>query len=480
MSRRYLVFLVTAVALFFSSMNNSMVAVALRAMMRDLDTSLAWIGWVLTSYQLTQAVVMPIAGKASDEWGRKRVFMGAVVLFTTGSLLAAIAPSVYVLIPARVLQALGGGAFLPTASGIVSEEFKENRARAIGLFSSVFPLGGVVGPTVGGLIVDHFSWRGTFLLNVPLGVLLFVLATQLLRESERSAVRRKVDGLGIGLLSGGMVLIMYAMTDIGLHRDLARPHVWASILAGVSLLVVFLRHEARHPAPVLDVTLLRQRPFVFSNLLNFFYGASIFGVFSFIPLYAVGRYGFSASQAGALLTPRAVGMATLSAWTAFLLRRTGYRLPMIVGLGLFGVSMFLLSRGFAGIEVAGYAVPDAVTFGAMVLLMGVGVGIAGPAANNAAIELMPDKVAAITGLRGMFRSVGGLMGTAVTVMIVEGYTDQTRGLQEIFLGIAIIVPLVVIPLVFGVPNGARVVQTASTITPPTASAPTSAPRGERA
>src|SRR5687767_15189683 len=132
MPRRYLVFSVTAVALFFAAMNNSMVAVALRAMMDDLDTSLAWVGWVLTAYQLAQAVVMPIAGKLSDELGRKRVFMGAVVLFTTGSLLAAIAPNVYLLIPARVMQALGGGAFLPTASGIVSEEFKENRARAIG------------------------------------------------------------------------------------------------------------------------------------------------------------------------------------------------------------------------------------------------------------------------------------------------------------------------------------------------------------
>jgi EmrB/QacA subfamily drug resistance transporter len=435
---------------------------------------------VLTAYQLAQAVVMPIAGKLSDELGRKRVFMGAVVLFTTGSLLAAIAPSVYLLIPARVMQALGGGAFLPTASGIVSEEFKENRARAIGLFSSVFPMGGVVGPTVGGLIVDHFSWRGTFLLNVPLGVLLFFLATRVLRESERAAARRTIDALGIGMLSGGMVLIMYAMTDVGLYRDLARPAVWGCFLSGVLLLSIFLRHEARHPAPVLDVTLLRQRPFVFSNLLNFFYGASIFGVFSFIPLYAVGRYGFSASEAGALLTPRAVGMAALSAWTAFMLRRTGYRLPMAVGLGLFGVAMFLLSRGFAGVRVAGYEAPDAVTFGAMVLLMGVGVGIAGPAANNAAIELMPDKVAAITGLRGMFRSVGGLMGTAVTVMIVEGYTDQTRGLQDIFLGISIIVPLVVIPLVFGVPNGARAVQTPSTVTPATSPSGASSPRRERA
>lgn len=480
MPRRYLVFSVTAVALFFSAMNNSMVAVALRAMMNDLDTSLAWIGWVLTAYQLAQAVVMPIAGKLSDELGRKRTFLGAVVLFTTGSLLAAIAPSVYLLIPARVMQALGGGAFLPTASGIVSEEFKENRARAIGLFSSVFPMGGVVGPTVGGLIVDHSSWRGTFLLNVPLGVLLFFLAARMLRESERSTARRTIDGMGIGMLSGGMVLIMYAMTDIGLHRDLARPTVWGCIVSGVLLLTFFLRHEARHPAPVLDVTLLRQRPFVFSNLLNFFYGASIFGVFSFIPLYAAGKYGFSASEAGALLTPRSVGMAALSAWTAFLLRRTGYRLPMAVGLGLFAIAMFLLSRGLAGVAVAGYEVPDTVTFGAVVLLMGVGVGIAGPAANNAAIELMPDKVAAITGLRGMFRSVGGLMGTAVTVMLVEGYADQTRGLQEIFLGIAIFVPIVVIPLVFGVPNGARAMQTPSTVTPAVTPASATAARRERA
>lgn len=455
MPRRYTVFAVAATALFFSSLNNSMVSVALPEMMHDLGTSLAWIGWVLTSYQLTQAVVMPIAGKLSDDLGRRRVFLGAVVLFTTGSLLASIAPNVYLLIPARVLQALGGGAFLPTASGIVSEEFRENRARAIGLFSSIFPLGGIAGPTVGGLIVDHVSWRGTFLLNVPLGVLLFVLAGRILTESARPEQRRRLDTLGIGLFSGALVAMMYAMTGIGLHRDLTRVTVWGSLVVGASLLTLFLRHEGRHPAPILDVTLLRRRPFLISNLLNFFYGASIFGVFSFIPLYATRGYGLSASQAGALLTPRAAGMAIMSAVTALALHRTGYRAPIIAGLGLFAVSMVLMSRGFEDVTLGGRVLPATALLGAVVLLMGIGVGVAGPALNNAAIELMPEKVAAITGLRGMFRSVGGLMGTATTVMIVEGYTDVARGLEVVFLGISLLVPLVVIPLVFGVPNGAR-------------------------
>jgi multidrug resistance protein len=174
--RAIAIFAVVSVALLMSSIDSTIVAVALPTMMKGLDTNLVWVSWVITGYSLTQTVMMPMAGKLSDDWGRKNLFLGCVVLFTGSSLLCAVAPNVYLLIVFRVMQAVGGGAFLPSAAGIVSDVFSpRRRGTAIGLFTSVFPLGGIIGPNVGGWVIDHFGWRAIFSVNVPFGVVLFVL-----------------------------------------------------------------------------------------------------------------------------------------------------------------------------------------------------------------------------------------------------------------------------------------------------------------
>src|ERR671926_441311 len=157
------------------SIDATVVSVALPAMMRELNTSLVWLGWTLTAYMLTQTSIMPLAGKLTETFGRMRVFLACVGLFTLGSLLCGLAPNIEVLIACRVLQALGGGGILPSAAGIVAQEFPHNRARMIGLFSSIFPIGGIVGPNLGGLIVEHWSWREVFLINVPIGVLVLAI-----------------------------------------------------------------------------------------------------------------------------------------------------------------------------------------------------------------------------------------------------------------------------------------------------------------
>ena len=153
----YLFFGLAALSLFMFSIDRTVVSVALPNMMDDLQTSLVWVGWTLTAYLLTQTAVMPLAGKLSESFGRMRVFLVCVFLFTLGSLLCGIAPNIYVLIACRVIQAIGGGGFLPSAAGIVAREFPTNRDRMIGLFSSIFPLGGIVGPNLGGFIVERWS-----------------------------------------------------------------------------------------------------------------------------------------------------------------------------------------------------------------------------------------------------------------------------------------------------------------------------------
>src|ERR1700712_1627595 len=163
--RRYLIFAVVSIALFMASVDQTIVATALGTLQRDLHAQVNWSSWTITIYALVQILVMPLAGRISDQYGRRRVFIGAIVLFTVASLCCGLASNIYELIGLRAVQAIGGGAFMPSATGIVSDQFGRDRDRAIGFFASIFPIGGIVGPILGGGFVTYWAWRGVFLVN---------------------------------------------------------------------------------------------------------------------------------------------------------------------------------------------------------------------------------------------------------------------------------------------------------------------------
>src|SRR5262249_46131631 len=159
---RKLVFAVVAIALFMSSVDQTIVATALPTIQNDLDAPINWASWTITIYAFGQVVAMPVAGRISDQFGRKKVFLIALTLFTVASLCCGLAQNIEALVVLRLLQALGGGAFMPSASGIVADQFGPDRDRAIGMFTSIFPIGGILGPVLGGILVSTWTWRGIF------------------------------------------------------------------------------------------------------------------------------------------------------------------------------------------------------------------------------------------------------------------------------------------------------------------------------
>ncbi len=440
---RYLVFGASSVALLMSSIDATIVATALPTMTHELATSISWSSWAVTAYLLGQTVAMPLAGKLSDGLGRRRMFLLFVATFTLSSLACGLALNVYVLIVFRFIQALGGGGFMPSAMGVVSDNFGRDRDRAIGLFSSVFPLGAMLGPALGGFIVGYWSWRGIFFVNVPVGAaLLVLLAWALPRRAERPR-ELAVDLWGSLLLSLTLLSLMLGLNQLG-ERGLGSPLPWALMTLGGGAGVAFLLRQERTSYPIIAPALLKRRAFAVVNGLNLLYGASAIGVFSLVPLYAFDAYRIGPLQAGTLLTVRACGMMAVSLVASLAIRRTGYRLPIFGGFALIAGGLGLLAVPDRALGPYGWLAMAS-------LACGMGVGLAGPASNNAAIELLPDQVAAISGLRGMFRQVGGIVSVSVIAFLVAEQGRPVLVLREGFVGLAILV-VAAIPAILGVPE----------------------------
>jgi EmrB/QacA subfamily drug resistance transporter len=452
--RRYFIFITASLGLLMYAIDATVVAVAFPNIIKDLGTTVLWAGWTISIYYIGVTTAMPLAGNLSDTFGRKRVFLFSLVLFTASSLICGLATNIYTLVVFRFLQGVGGASFLPTASGIASDYFPEHREKVIGLLSSIFNMGSIIGPNLGGWIVSRFSWRFVFYINVPIGIGLIALIMILLKDSKTRSQRR-IDFAGASFFSGAVLFLMLGLNLVG-EGIAFYTLLLASIflLASLSLVFLFFRQEKLQAQPILDMVLLKSKPFIAANIVNMVMGAGFFGLFSFVPLYVVSVHNLSTLASGMILTPRSIGVIAASVITSFLLKRWGYRWPLILGLIIVALGTIPLAPIFSlwGVVSTGYGVLGILPF--FILACGIGAGIANPAANNACIELMPEKVATIVGLRGMFRTVGGALGISLITFILHLSSTPAKGFTIIFLlfGLAL---LSVIPLVFLMPSGRK-------------------------
>ncbi len=441
---RVLLFATVSIALFMASVDQTIVATALPALQHDLHAQVNWSAWTITVYALGQVLVMPLAGKFGDQYGRKQIFLGAAVLFTTASLCCGFADNIYLLIMLRAIQAIGGGAFMPSATGIISELFGAERDRAIGLFSSIFPIGGIIGPVLGGVFVTYWSWRGIFLVNIPVGIVLITLGIIFIPDIARRPDRH-LDIRGVLLLGCTLLPAMLGIAYLGgTGGSPISPFFLVPECAAVASAWAFVRHSAKAPSPFISLRFLSGRGFAVMNMLNFLYGSAVLGFAPLVPLYAEDRFGLAPLPAGTLLTARAVGMIATAGLAVYLLRRTGYRWPIAVGFALCALGL-----------VATAASPHGLTVYAWLALgtgiCGVGAGISTPASNNATLQLAPEHAAAVAGLRGMFRQAGAITAVSITAAIVARSADPGIAQAHVFLVFAAVL-IVSLPFVLLVPE----------------------------
>jgi MFS family permease len=312
-----------------------------------------------------------------------------------------------------------------------------------------------VGPTIGGVIVDNASWRWIFAPDIPMGILVAVLGVIVIPQSSRAATKAKVDIAGGVLLAAGVISFLYGMTAWANHPEgLGSPGIWGFFVAAAALLAWLLRLEGRVPAPMVETRLLFSRDFFVLNLYSFLYGALSFGLFAFTTYYATIAYGLGETTIGLALIPRFVAVTVCSFGCSFLIPRIGYRLPLLFGAAVLSGSILLLSMGHLDYGIIGI---DVTAFGSLVLVMtlaGVGNGVANPASGNAGLDIYPDELAAVTGLRGMFRIIGGVAGTSVIVVALSRFDDKVRGMESIFFVMGLLVAAM-LPLTAFVPEERR-------------------------
>lgn len=445
-AHRGLLFGIVCTAMMMSSIDLTIVSTALPTLRQSLGTSIGWSGWTITIYELGMVLAMPVAGRISDQFGRKRVLLYSLVIFVVSSLLCAASTDIFMLVVFRFVQAIGGGGFMPSASGIIIDHFGENRDRAIGMLSSTVPIGSMVGPILGGIIIAFWSWRYVFLINVPIGIVIFVLALKFVPHS-RPMDAPAPDFVGVFLLAATVLPMMFGITALS-YRGVSpfSPRLYIPELVAVIFAFMMIRHSRRVDSSLIPIRLLRHPAFAKMNVINFLYGGCVLGFAALVPLYAEERYHLLPLEAGTLLTSRAIGTLLIAAVTSLVIRRIGYRLPMLIGFGLAAIGLFLLGVTPVVLGVYAWLVCSST-------IAGLGNGVAAPSTNNALYSIAdPSEIASIAGLRGMFRQIGAIVVISLTMAFATRSAQPGIVIGDAFMIFAALIFVFVIPLVFLVPD----------------------------
>ncbi|GAB2911938.1 MFS transporter [Paralcaligenes sp. KSB-10] len=445
--RRGAVFTIVSLALLMMSVDSTIVATALHSLQVGLGTSINWAGWTITAYSFGFVLMLPISGRLSDRYGRRKVFLGSVVAFTVASLCCGLADNIFALIALRAVQAAGGAGFTPSATGIVVDYFGDERDRAVSLFGSIFPIGATIGPIFGGLFVSYWSWRGVFFVNVPIGIAIIVLALRYIPHDPPRAkqARSKLDLAGIALLGGGVLAGMLAASHLGEKAQLWSFAFAVPSVIAVAALWLFFRHIQRCAHPFIAPRLIHGLGFGSVNLVNMIYGGVTAGAVALVPLYATNRYGIDALGSGTLLVAQGVAAIALSTISALALRRTGYRLPMYVGGIAIGIGMLLLAAKPL-VNISPYAWLACSAF-----LIGAGGGMLNPASRNAGLQLAPEHSSTLAALRTLFRQIGSIVTISMATAILANSHAAGSAQAWVYVAAALLC-VVALPVIARVPE----------------------------
>ncbi len=344
-SHRWLSLVLLCSATFMTILDGSIINVVLPTIQHELGFTIANLQWIITGYALTYGGFLLFAGRASDLFGRRRLFLAGVILFSLASLLCGLAPSQLLLITSRLVQGVGGALLTPSALALIVTLFAEGpeRNRALGIYGGLSALGAGVGALLGGLLTSTLGWRWVFFVNVPVGVLVIILTPFLLRESTLAQQNRRIDIGGALLITTGFALLVYGAAQAG-QAGVQILAVGVPLGLGTLLLVAFVLLEQRVEVPLIRLSIFRIRPLTGANLLSLLF-PGLFGATLFLlTLYMQQVLKFSPLQTGLALLPLVLFIIISSAFTALMAGRLGLRPMLIGGVIAMALGLVLLMR----------------------------------------------------------------------------------------------------------------------------------------
>ncbi|NQW20502.1 MAG: MFS transporter [Chloroflexi bacterium] len=395
-------------AMFLASLDQTIVATAIPKIMADLD-GFDRFTWISTAYIVASTSVVLITGAVSDVYGRKWLFVGAILIFLIGSALAASSSSMNGLIIYRAVQGIGGGMIMALSFVTIADLFPpRERAKYMGIISAMFGVSSVLGPTLGGFITDQLSWHWIFLVNIPMGIPVIVLFIRLFPNGRKDGPKRKIDVVGAVLIVLAIVPGLLGLSWGGNQYEWSDLIVMGSLVFSAVMMAVFVIYEMKIPEPLLPLAVFKNRIVGIALLVSLLTGFAMFGAIFFVPLLFQGVLGASPTASGSFLTPMMLGIVFGAAISGQVLARTGghYRRQGLVGVSIMAIGMFLLSRVTSDTTHA-YALTSAV-------IMGFGLGTSFPLFTIAIQNGVPQQYLGVaTSSAQFFRSIGGSIGLAL-------------------------------------------------------------------
>jgi len=426
--QKVLVLLTMCFALFMAMLDNTVVNVALPTLSRELGAGVSELQWIVDGYALAFASLLLTGGTLGDLYGRKRMFMAGLAIFTVASLGSGLSVTSGQLIGFRVLQGIGAALLMPGTLSILTVTFPpEERAKAIGFWAGVSGVALALGPTLGGWMVERFGWESVFFLNVPIGATGLIVAARVVRES-RSEVERKLDLPGLALGTAGLFALTYGLIEAN-QLGWSDPLIVGSLGAGVVLIVALLAWERRNPHAMLPLSFFKLRAFSAGNVVAFSVSFGMFAIFFFLSLYLQLIRGYSALETGVRFLPLTLMIIVVAPNAGRFAQKHGSRAPMTFGLVLAGTGLLLLSRLT---ETTPYWVMAPVF-----VMMGVGIASTMAPMTAAVMNAVgPQRAGLGSAMTNTSREVGGVFGIALLGTILTTKLGNTLAPALAGIGLA--------------------------------------------
>ncbi|MEU1468106.1 MFS transporter [Streptomyces sp. NPDC005761] len=429
--RTWAVVLAACTGQFLVVLDVSVVNVALPSMRTDLGLSAAGLQWVLNAYSIAFAGFMLLGGRAADLYGRKRMFLVGLGLFTAASLAGGLAQEGWQLLAARATQGLGAAVLAPATLTLLTAAVPEGpaRTRAISTWMAVGAGGGAAGGLIGGVLTDTLSWRWVLLINVPIGVLVLIGAALRLAEG-RAGERSRLDLLGAVLVTAGLASVAYGIVQTE-ESGWTAPATLLPLLAGLALIALFVLVEARTGKPLMPLRVLGARAVASANVAMFVIGSATFSMWYFMTVYAQNVLGYTALEAGLALMPTSVAIVLGSKCAPLLMVRTGAK-----NLALIGTAIAAAGFGWQSTMTSDGSYLTAVCLPGVLMMAGTGLA-ATPLATLAISGSAPGEAGLVSGLVNTSRTMGGALGLAVLSTVAAARTEGSADPVELTAGYAL-------------------------------------------